>query len=426
MSQELNEEENRYYEQNFYLILKKTAFFKEIDQLINESKLLTRRESFNQNGDKLIYYRNHKKFITRNETKIVKENEYDSSFSISWDENYYPSFKISVIQLNSKNIETPVKQGFWGTLLNPKTETKINTNIEHKICEPFKKLKNDSWSFNLNNFTIFLKSELNNNLLINEDEFQLIVNIRNLIEEKLKHINSEINELDLINQIILEDLKKNELTKFNDSLNSSNSTDIKKLLQIHQNKIIEIDKDFIQKLIRVSNYINKKDSIIQQLINKISNELYNDNQYKHIVRIERDLNILKELIYSKDLLIFHSITMIMSLVEGDLITFYEIYESFDKLNIFNSNWENEMSQKLSDINTSISSLINSIQKMESNIINEIGNLSYITSNSFNQLNQSVVSELKNINSSINFNNLLSSIQTYQLHKIKNLTNNGSK
>ena len=41
--------------------------------------------------------------------------------------------------------------------------------------------------------------------------------------------------------------------------------------------------------------------------------------------------------------------MVGALVSEDLITFYEIYESFDKLGMFNSNWENEVSKKLQNI-----------------------------------------------------------------------------
>jgi len=41
--------------------------------------------------------------------------------------------------------------------------------------------------------------------------------------------------------------------------------------------------------------------------------------------------------------------MITVLVEDDLFTFYDIYEKLDKLNIFNSNYQNEMLNRLSDI-----------------------------------------------------------------------------
>jgi hypothetical protein len=70
--------------------------------------------------------------------------------------------------------------------------------------------------------------------------------------------------------------------------------------------------------------------------------------------------------------------MIVSIVEDDLITFYEIYESFDKLNIFNSNWENEVSEQLKNLEVGLSDLMYSINSMERNIVNGINDLSYVT------------------------------------------------
>jgi hypothetical protein len=113
--------------------------------------------------------------------------------------------------------------------------------------------------------------------------------------------------------------------------------------------------------------------------------------------------------------------MITSLVESDLITFYEIYESFDQLGVFNSNWENEVSNKLTDIGDGIKDLMYSINSMENNIVNSLGTLTYTTMDSFSELNNSITSQLNSIDSSINFNNLLTGIQTYQMYKINKNT-----
>ena len=115
--------------------------------------------------------------------------------------------------------------------------------------------------------------------------------------------------------------------------------------------------------------------------------------------------------------------MIISLIENDLITFYEIYETFDRINIFNSNWENEVSQKLTEIDSNLGDLIYSIQDMEMKISKEIKHLTYVTSSSFDNLNRSINTELKSLNSSIKFNNLLEGIQAYQMYKINKNTKN---
>ena len=140
------------------------------------------------------------------------------------------------------------------------------------------------------------------------------------------------------------------------------------------------------------------------------------------------VGLLKNQIHAFELLVFHSINMITSLVESDLITFYEIYECFDQLGVFNSNWQNEVSTKLTNIGVGISNieerirdLMYSIHQMEINIIESLGNLSYVTEESFKELNVSVNKQLSSIDSSIKFNTLLTVIQTYQMYKVNQNT-----
>ncbi|MDA8669642.1 hypothetical protein N9L60_01675, partial [Flavobacteriales bacterium] len=179
-------------------------------------------------------------------------------------------------------------------------------------------------------------------------------------------------------------------------------------------KIIELDKQYIQKFIQISNYLKTKRQNIQDVFSSIKNT-------KNKLQLKNNVGILKNQIHSYELLLFHSLNMITSVVEDDLIVFYEIYESFDKLNIFNSNWENEMSQKLSNIGDGLSNLMNSINSMERNIVSGLNTLSYVTQDGFSDLNSSLSRELQSINSSIDTNNLLTGIQTYQLYKINKQT-----
>ena len=101
--------------------------------------------------------------------------------------------------------------------------------------------------------------------------------------------------------------------------------------------------------------------------------------------------------------------MITSIVENDLITFYEIYEELDKLKIFKSDHEKEVSQKLSEIGNGLSDLMYQMDSMERNIVNGLNELSYVTQEGFSELGNSVTKELQSIDSSIKFNNLLTGI-----------------
>ena len=77
--------------------------------------------------------------------------------------------------------------------------------------------------------------------------------------------------------------------------------------------------------------------------------------------------------------------MIVSLVEDDMITFYEIHEMFDTLNMFDSKHEKDVSQKLTNIGDGLESLMYEIRDMGNQISNSIDELSYVTEESKEQL-----------------------------------------
>ena len=187
--------------------------------------------------------------------------------------------------------------------------------------------------------------------------------------------------------------------------------DFDKLVKKHQSKVVEADRSYIQHFVKISNYQKQKRKNIQSIFESISET---KDQYELSLQVE----LLKEQIHSFELLLFHSLNMVTSLVEDDMFTFYEIYESFDKLEIFNSNHENEVSKRLINIEGGIYDLMSSIRMMEENIIGELGNLSYITQESYNQLSNNVTSELKSIGSAISANSLLTGINAYQTYKLR--------
>jgi hypothetical protein len=266
---------------------------------------------------------------------------------------------------------------------------------------------------------------------INSDELIFLQLVNEKISELLKDIKKihfeSLNTLSLEKKSFLEEFSKNNDGK----LDLVDCVDINKLLQKHQKKIIEIDKNYIQKFVKISSYLKLK----KQNILLIYNSIYETNNNIVINEQIFILNNLKQLIHSYESLLFHSISMITSVVSGDLITFYEIYECFDKLNVFNSNWENEVSYNLSnigfklddigvqlgEIGNSLNDLFDSINSMESNIISSLDKLSYITEDSFRELNTSINEELSSIDSSIKVNNLLTGIQSFQMYKINQNT-----
>ena len=193
------------------------------------------------------------------------------------------------------------------------------------------------------------------------------------------------------------------------------------LMKKHQKVIIEKGKEFNQnythQFIKVGNYIKKKRNNLQLIFDSI--KMIEDQN-----ELEDYLKILENEIHTYNLLLFNSLNLLVSLIEDDQITFYDIYEKFDKFNIFNSNWENEHSDKLttlnkevSELNSNIKGLMNEISEIGYMIWSSLEDLSYITENSTNMLNN----RLGEINSSLNTNNLLTMIQTYQTYQINKNT-----
>jgi len=238
------------------------------------------------------------------------------------------------------------------------------------------------------------------------EDFNVYNEIKEIELKLLKEVQEEINLL--TNQAI------SKLTLSPNGKIDVLDNDFDKLLEKNQKKVIEIDKNYIHQLIKVSNYLKTKRENIQQIFISIKNS-------KSPSEVEKRVGLLKNQIHTYELLLFNAINMISALSDENLIVFYEIYESFDKLGIFNSNWENDISKKLKKINLKLDDLMISINKMEKNIVKEISNLNYLTQNSFEELNRSVTNQLKEVESSINFNNLLSAIQSYQLYKINKNT-----
>jgi hypothetical protein len=258
----------------------------------------------------------------------------------------------------------------------------------------------------------------------NQEDVKLLKEfINELTEIKNKFnadIESDINQQNQLQKIKQENLnvnRKNQILNFDqdgDGKIDLIENDFNKLFTKNQKRVIEIDKSYIYQFVKISNYIKTKKQNTQTIFESIRDTSSQEE-------LEERVNLLKNQIHAYELLVFHSINMIGALVSEDLISFYEIYESFDKLAMFNSNWENEMSEKLTNIGDKLDDLIYSIYNMEQNIVSELRHLSYVTQESFEDLNRSVTGQLKEIESSINMNNLLTGINAYQLYKINKNT-----
>jgi hypothetical protein len=329
-----------------------------------------------------------------------------------------------------------------GTLLvffNEFTLIQCPKEFQSEDLKLFRKINNDKISrnsFKINEIPFGLGKQLQFKLLDSTYEYKGTYQAKE-IPKYLTLVNQLIDNLPELSQIEIETIKRNLIEKENaqiaendriekltqnqisilTKLDSDNDgqvdlieNDFNKLFSKNQKRVMDMDKNYIHQFVKVSNFIKTKKQNTQKIFESIRDTSTQEE-------LEERVALLKNQIHSYELLVFHSINMIGALVSEDLITFYEIYESFDKLAMFNSNWENEVSEKLTNIGDKLDDLMYSIYNMEQNIVSELSHLSYVTQESFEDLNKSVTSQLKEVESSINTNNLLTGIQAYQLYKI---------
>ena len=170
------------------------------------------------------------------------------------------------------------------------------------------------------------------------------------------------------------------------------------------------NKGYVQQFVKLSNFINNKKENIQHLFTSV-NKIPDHNSLNEYIKI------IKNTIHSYEVLLVNSISMVCFLIEDDLINFYTVYEKLDKLNIYNSNYENEMLTKLSKIEGKLDDVIYSIDEMNNSIVMELGMLSMEIENSTNILS----THLKEIESSIDVNTFVTGIQTYQMYQVNKNT-----
>ena len=202
--------------------------------------------------------------------------------------------------------------------------------------------------------------------------------------------------------------------------NNTGSLDIFKedtfnlLLNKNQKEIILLEKDFkkefTKEFVKLSNFITtNKEGIIKQY------ELLKKINQKDI--LEENIGLLKNQINVYNTIQYLAIAMITTLLNGDKIKFYKIYEKFDELNVFNSKWEKDLKKELEEINLNLLEVIESIHQMSYKITTVLSSIN----TSIGDLSTSINKQLSSINSSVDLNTIITGINTYQLYKINKNT-----
>ena len=275
------------------------------------------------------------------------------------------------------------------------------------------------------NFWSFIENkEYNNGYLLSENDKEFLVELYNELNDFVLDFSRDIklsidreNEIKLnektktiqkVNNLILEEFDKDQ----NGELDILDCDDV--LLDIvekNQDIIVEIDFKLIKNFVSLNNYIKIKKNNLKRIF-KVLQDIEENSQ------LEIVLEVLRMSIKNYDLLVIHSTNMVVSVLTKDMISYYEIYETFDNLGVFESNWEKEISRKitsidskLTDVISSLKNVCNSIYSMEKTISNDMKNLTYYSRKSYDTLNSSVKEELRSISDGIKLNNTLTLFDT---------------
>ena len=240
---------------------------------------------------------------------------------------------------------------------------------------------------------------------IYEDVNQLMEDLQ---KQNNKEENQRLQELQISQTNVLSELDKDG----NGEVDVIEGNDFNLLLKKHQKVIVEIDRTYVQQFVKISSYLKTKEKNIQSIFNSIKDTPNQEvlNEY---------IEVLKDDIHSYNLILFNSLSMIVTLVEDDMITFYEIHEMFDTLNMFDSKHEKDVSQKLTNIGDGLKDLMYEIRNMGNQISDSIGELTYVTE----QSNEQLSNQLSEIDSTMKVGNLINTINTYQNYKNNKNTKN---
>lgn len=214
-------------------------------------------------------------------------------------------------------------------------------------------------------------------------------NCRNYTREILPNVTTFLNSQEKSRQI----LNKNHLESLkNISLLSVNP----EVLNIITNNQSKFEKSLIPNLLKAYSYYEEQIRTQNVIFNNLQHIDCHSLKARSVDYSVESIKVFSTIIKVFEITILE---MLKSYLDNDLITFYLIYNKFEEMGLFLSKGEKLIIKGLHDINNNLDNLITNIDFLVDRV-SEIG------------------LSMNEINTNINFANLLTTINTYQLYKIK--------
>ena len=240
--------------------------------------------------------------------------------------------------------------------------------------------------------------------------------------------------------------KLSEIGFDKNEINISEPDEIRNLILKNQENISKTERKYILEFLKLHKYLTNQKELIYQSIDIL--KLQEDKSY-----IDSWCEVINNQIGGYNLIYLNSVTLIVCFCENELVVFYELYETFDELGVFKTNYEKEVLESLNIIGSNINNLnnnivhklmlierqlinisdgirdlnstmqlnIQAINDLEDSIVSNFKSLETSIGKNFNQLSNNISGHLSKIESGIAFNNLISTVSAYQLYKINKQT-----
>lgn len=261
-----------------------------------------------------------------------------------------------------------------------------------------------------------IKKYVTQKISINKEKKEITENIslhkQKLIENK-KRVSIVLKNIDFLDN---HDTIENSLF---------GSIILKEKILEFQSEITQFGHNYVEDLVDVSVFLENKCRSLEKIILQIKSS-FNDTKHKSY------LKLIDDGVKSLNKLNYYSLNFLNSVIEKDLFTYNSLRKVFDEMSVFNKKWENDMINNLTSLNTNIQNLensivdmtyqtIDSIRQFENSTVSRLDQIDQTTRESVNELNKSLSSKLTNIDDKLGFNNMITSIQTYQTYQINKNT-----
>ena len=263
------------------------------------------------------------------------------------------------------------------------------------------------------NITInkIIENTNSNELEIFKEREKLLVSRLKLFKDELekekKKEKKRISDLNDSQKNILQRVDKNN----NGEIDGLEHSAFDLYLESNELKISKIKKYHVKDFIMISNHLTVYKKNIHSIFNEIS-------ETKNQEELHNYVDVLESNIESWQLIQANGIYMIDSLIKEKNVQFFRIYQNFEKIGIFDSTWQKNVSNQLELVNVNLNQLINVTQSMSDRIISAIGDLTYATK----EQTEIISTNISSLNSSVKFGNLLSAINIHQNHRISKKLN----